>query len=92
MAFYFLAVNGTTGATKRLSAPFTDTFATATASQVNFSVTGLTATGKVDVYVNGVLMEEGATEDYQRNVASNRIEFNVGQTVNARVRIRVWAI
>lgn len=60
--------------------------------QTNFvSTNDITASNKVDVFVNGRLQREGASHDYQRTPATNTISFNSTVPENAWVRIRVYS-
>lgn len=90
MAQYYLQVDGTTGKKKRVPALYADTSATSS-GQVDFSVSGLTASNLVDVWVNGLRQVEGGGEDYTRNVGANKITFNATVPANAVVKIRVWS-
>lgn len=92
MALKYLQVDDTTGKRKRLNALFVDThFTVASGAGTNFTVTGLTASNLVDVFVNGVLLLEGASASYQRNVGANQIQFLTNQPDNAQVRVRIWS-
>lgn len=90
MALKHLLVDDATGKFKRAAAFYTDTSITSS-GQVDFSVTGLTASNLVDVTQNGVDQVEGATDDYQRNVGANKITFNASVPANAIVKIRIWS-
>lgn len=92
MALKFLQVDDATGKRKRVTSLFLETFFTGSAAQVNFDLTSgvLTATNLVDVYMNGVLLEE--TTDWTRNTSLNRIVLTAGlPTGNTRIRVRVWS-
>lgn len=90
MAQYYMQVDGTTGKLKRVPLLYTDTSITSS-GQVDFSVSGLTASNLVDVTQNGVAQVEGAGADYQRNVGANKITYNATVPANAVVKIRVWS-
>ena len=72
-----------------VSAPFTDelfsggtaTFTTATSFEANT---------RLDVYVNGQLLEE--TDDWTRNASLDQITLVVGDPgTDARIRVRIWS-
>lgn len=95
MALRIAKIDDVTGKVKATSASgtgalFTETFIDATNGQVNLPVTGLAASSIVDAYRNGQLLEEGATQDYTRNVGSNRLELVTALSGSARFRIRIW--
>ena len=50
----------------------------------------VTSTGKIDVYVNGLLEQQGASASYQRNTGNNSIDFNTAVPVGATVLVRTW--
>jgi hypothetical protein len=56
-----------------------------------FSVdpTPIAAETEIDVWINGRLMREGASDDYQRDTGNNEIEFNYTVDEDAWVFIRV---
>lgn len=64
-----------------------------TTAQSNFAVTvgKITNNNRLEVYVNGVQSREGSGFDYQRNVASSRIEFNSPVLANAWVLVRTYS-
>lgn len=88
MPLKYLQVDDATGKRKRVATLYADTSATSTA-QVDFSVSGLTASNLVEAWVNGVPQVEG--DDYNRNVAQNKITFTSTVPANAVVKIRVWS-
>lgn len=53
-------------------------------------VATVNATGKIDVWVNGLMQREGATHDFTRNTSLNRIVFNYTVPQNAWVRVRIF--
>lgn len=45
---------------------------------------------RLDVYVNGHMMKEGASDDYQRDFSLQRISFNYTVPQDAQVKIIVY--
>ena len=97
MALKYLLVEDTTGKLKKGSAAagsdlFVDLdYDVGAGGQVNFVVSqAFTALSKIDVFINGRKNREGASHDYTRNTALNRIEFKYTVPENAWVEIRVY--
>lgn len=97
MAYNYAVIDSNTGAMKRGGAAtgigplFVDQSYVVTGTQQNFAITQPFVTlTLIDVFYNGILMEEGAGNDYQRNVALNRIEFNYTIPDAHKMRIRVY--
>lgn len=60
--------------------------------QTTFTATAtITSTKQIDVWSNGVLMREGASNDYTRNTGTNQIVFNFTVPQNSWVRIRIYS-
>jgi len=53
--------------------------------------TDIDATQKIDVSVNGRLKREGASHDYQRDAANNRIDFNYSVLEDGYVYIVIYS-
>jgi hypothetical protein len=51
----------------------------------------ITLTQKIDIWVNGVLLREGSSYSWERNIDDNEINFNSTIPENAWVRVRVFA-
>lgn len=97
MAMKYALIDEATGNIKRglqasTGALFVDQkYEVGSGGQQNFPVTQPFLSGTlIDVFVNGILMDEGSTNDYQRNVTLNRIEFNNNVPTPSKVRIRVY--
>lgn len=98
MAYNYAIIDSDTGALKRggLAADagplYVDqSYVVGVGGQQNFTTTQPFVTlTLIDVFVNGILMEEGSGNDYQRNVALNRIEFTNSIPKDAKVRVRVY--
>jgi len=72
------------------STAFSDSHAIAAASQTNFdTITNIGSTDIIDVWVDGRLKREGASNDYERNTGTNQIVFNSGLSAGSWVKIRV---
>jgi len=68
-----------------------DDFDVGAGGQTDFTSSyDITSTNKVDVYLNGRLEREGASNDYTRDAALNKIIFNFTIPENAWVRVRVY--
>jgi hypothetical protein len=60
--------------------------------QTTFTATAtITSTKQIDVFYNGVLMREGAGNDYTRNTGTNQIIFNFTTKQGSWVRIRIYS-
>jgi hypothetical protein len=59
---------------------------TATAGQVDFVLANSPIADGEDVFVNGVLQDKGATEDY--TIATNTVTFNIGLVVGDKVIVK----
>lgn len=56
-----------------------------------FTTTGdITASNKVDVFHNGIMMREGGGHDYTRDAGTDQITFNFTVKNGAWVRIRIY--
>jgi hypothetical protein len=90
-----LLVDDSTGRFKRggtpFSAPVDEDFdiGIGGADEVQL-VTPISPTNKIDVYVNGKLLREGASFDFVRNHDDEKIEFNYTIPQNAWVRVRIY--
>lgn len=51
----------------------------------------ITSLQKIDVFVNGMMEREGATYDWQKDVANTKITFNYTVPQNAWVRVRRYS-
>lgn len=71
-------------------APIVTDFDVGVGGQSQFTIGIITASTYIEVLVNGVANREGATFDYQRTVASSRIDFNFTVPQDAWVRIKVY--
>jgi len=94
MALRLIQIDDVTGAIKRgpigtPAAHVDEDFATIAVESTFSVVENFTATQKIDVWVDGSLKREGATEDYQRNDSLNRIVFNSDRQIGSWVRVRV---
>lgn len=70
-----------------------DEYFTVTGSPQSSFVIGsatITSGAKIDVYVNGILQQEGASADFERNTGTNSIVFNEAIPVDALVLVRIW--
>ena len=74
-----------------LTVQFTDEKFTAPGGgQTTFQLAGsISASQKIDVWWNGRLQEEGATEDYQRDDGLNQIIFNFLIPELGKIRVRL---
>lgn len=54
------------------------------------STSDITLTNQIDVYINGRLQREGASNDYTRDETLDKIVFNFTVPENAWVRLRVY--
>jgi len=95
MAYNYAYIDSTTGKVKNSSIPagalFTDVdFDVASDTTVFTSTTDITTTNKVDVFHSGVMMREGASNDYTRNATTDQITFNFTVKSGAWVRIRIY--
>lgn len=92
MALRYLIVDDSTGAIIRGSVLgyFEQDF-TVTTAQSQFTIVGATFDSgtKIKVYQNGQLKREGSTNDWQRDVGNNRINFNNSLT-NAWVHVEIY--
>lgn len=71
--------------------PFSDQDYDVASDMTTFTATGdITASNKVDVFHNGLLMREGASNDFTRNAATDQITFNFTVKTGAWVRIRIY--
>ena len=72
-------------------ATFSDQDYDVVGDQTVFTTTGdITASNKVDVFHNGILMREGGSNDYSRNAGSDQITFTFTVKAGAWVRIRIY--
>jgi hypothetical protein len=73
------------------SAPVDQDFDVGAGGQTNFTVTvTFDANTKIDVLVDGRKKREGASYDFTRNVALNRIEFTAVVPQNSWVQVRTY--
>ena len=83
-----------TGRMKAYSSLYTDyKFSVGGGGRGAFSpgVTVPAAPVKIDSWVNGILKEEGASLDFQRNTGANTIDYNETIPQNARVIVRIYS-
>jgi len=95
MALFLVQFDDATGKTKKgpQGAPVSlvdESFDTV-ASQSSFSVVeDFSATQVLDVYVDGTLQREGASNDYTRDAVANTIGFATAVQSGSWVLVRVW--
>jgi|GEM_PF-4283746 len=91
MAQYYAKIDDTNGRLKRVPVLYTDTLTVVSSGggEVDFAVSGLTASNLVESWVNGMPQVEG--DDFARNVAQNKITYTETQPQNAVIKIRVWS-
>jgi hypothetical protein len=65
---------------------------TSTEGQTDFTITEFTfdANTQMTVYQNGLDVDEGASYEWQRNVALSKITFNDPLIANARIKVKKW--
>lgn len=98
MADRFLIIDDATGKQKRggsypgaTASPTFEDFDVGGGGAVDFvSANVFTSLTNVDVYVNGQLMREGATFDFQRNVGLQKMTFATTVPQGAWVRIKLY--
>lgn len=63
-----------------------------TQDQTEYTLTEFTidADSKLTVEVNGVDQDEGGGLDWIRNTSTNKVVFNDGNSLDARVKIKLW--
>jgi len=94
MSSLILVRDTTTNKTKAYATLFTDyKFTVGGGGQSVFSpgVTVPASPVKIDSWVGGVLKEEGATLDFQRNTGANTIDYNETLPQDTRVIVRIYS-
>lgn len=98
MALRYLIVDDATGRVKRGSAigagsePSDEDFTIGVGGATEVVLaSAITSPQKLDVFVNGKMEREGASFDWQRNVAEQKITFNYTIPQNAWVRVRRYS-
>lgn len=92
MAKKHVRYNDASGRFETVVAYFYEEFEVGGGGQTNFTVTEpFTSSTRVVVEENGLERREGASYDFTRNVALNRIEFNYTVPQYAWVRVRVYS-
>ena len=100
MAYRYLLVDDATGRQKR-GDPVTvsngdplfidEKYSVTSSTQNTFYVNaGIANNTRVDVFVDGVLKDEGSLDDYIRDAAAETIIFNYYVNPGSKVRIRVY--
>ncbi len=70
---------------------YTDENFIATVSQTTFELaTDIDASQNIDVWVNGMRMFEGASDDWARSAGTDDVVFNDGLPADSRVDVRIW--
>ena len=94
MALYPVKYDTTTGNTVADSSGASGTSYTdyefISTGQTTFTIGSITALSKIDSYVNGVKMREGASYDWTRNAPSSQVIFNYTIPAPAYVAVRIW--
>lgn len=99
MAYEVLGVDTLTGKYKRtgistsgLGGGFTDEDFDTGAGFTNLTLaTNIEVGTKLDVWVDGRMMREGATEDFIRDAALDKITFSITIPENAWVKVRIYS-
>lgn len=98
MALRYLLIDDTTGKHKRgsafgsLAAPVDEDFDVGGGGVTEVTLANtITAPQKIDVLVNGQILREGASYDWQRDVILNKITFNYTVPQNAWIRVREYS-
>lgn len=88
----FTIVNDELTANVVYAPPFVDEdFELATPASTITLAKNIEETTLIDVFINGLLVREGASRSYLRDTINNEIEFNSPVGANAWVRVRIHA-